>query len=214
MQKQAPAHNHASSEPVRQNLDVLDLAVYLAVGCGSWFLIAILRLAEPGPDDRTLTIHGVYDETGHVLTALMVAMGLKAMRLPIPIWCVIVGGVILDIGHVMVQLDLTEPVTGSTRNGTHSIAIVILIALTGFIDRRHANIWLGITIGALSHLWRDMGTGLVPLAWPILDDLWGTSFTRYLVGLIGLMIAMIGSGALLATNEAATRATGSPTPPA
>ncbi len=141
-------------------------------------------------------------------------MGLKPMRLPIPIWWVIVGGVILDISHVMVQLDRTEPVTGSTRNGSHSIAAVILIALFGFIDRRHANIWLGITIGALSHLWRDMGTGLVPLAWPILDDLWGTSFTRYVVGLIGLTLAMIGSGALLATHEAATRATGSPTPPA
>ena len=150
------------SDHARSDYGFWQLVTYIAIGCGVANIL--LRFAEPGPSDRTLTIHGIYDETGHVLTALMVAMGLKAMRLPIPIWCVIVGGVILDIGHVMVQLDLTEPVTGSTRNGTHSIAAVILIALFGFIDRRHANIWLGITIGALSHLWRDMGTGLVPLA--------------------------------------------------
>lgn len=167
--------------------------------------IAFLRLAEPGPDNRTLIIHGIYDETGHVLTALMVALGLRAMRLPVPVWSVIVGGVILDVGHVMIQLDFSESVTGSSRNGTHSIAAVILIALIGFIDRRHANIWLGLTIGAVSHLWRDMGTGLVPLAWPLSNDLWGTSFTRYMVGLIGLTVAMIGSGALLTTHQHATR---------
>lgn len=183
----------------------LGYLLFFSVACGSWFLIATLRLVEPGSDDRTMTIHGIYDETGHVLTAIMVAMGLRALRLPIPVWSVIIGGVILDLGHILIQLDFTEPVTGSSRNGTHSIAVVVLIGMIGFIDRRHANVWLGITIGALSHLWRDMGTGLVPLAWPLSDDIWGTSFTRYMVGSIGITVAMIGSGALLATYEAATR---------
>jgi len=195
----------SNSVVARSSCTFQDLLVYVAFAVGSWVAIAILRLVEPAQDDRTLTIHGLYDETGHILTAIMMAMGLRALRLPIPVWSVIIGGVILDIGHILIQLDFAEPVTGSSRNGTHSIAVVFLIGMIGFIDRRHANVWLGITIGALSHLWRDMGTGLVPLAWPLSDDIWGTSFTRYMVGSIGITVAMIGSGALLATYEAATR---------
>jgi membrane-bound metal-dependent hydrolase YbcI (DUF457 family) len=82
---------------------------------------------------------------------------------------------------------------------------VILLALIGFLDRRHANVWLGITLGAISHLWRDMGTGLVPLAWPLTDQVWGTSFTRYMVGLIGVALAIVGSAALLDTWAHANR---------
>ncbi|MBA3276264.1 MAG: metal-dependent hydrolase [Chloroflexia bacterium] len=193
-------------------LDFLAFVILLAVATGSWVAIAVLRLAEPGPQDRTLTIHGIYDETGHLLTALMVAAGLRAMRLPIPIWSVLVGGVILDVGHVMIQLDFSEPIDGSSRNGTHSILIVTVIAIVGLVDQRRAILWLGITIGALSHLWRDMGTGLVPLAWPFSDEIWGTSFTRYMVGLAALTVAMIGSGALLAIHERANHDAGAIVP--
>ncbi len=177
----------------------LQYAVCLGGIFGAWIAIAVLRLAEPGPAERTLTIHGVYDEVGHSLTALILALALRALRLPIPIWSVLIGGVILDLGHVMNMLDFTEPIAGSSRNGTHSVFMVILLALVGFIDRRHANVWLGITLGAISHLWRDMGTGLVPLAWPLTDQVWGTSFTRYMVGLIGVALAIVGSAALLDT---------------
>lgn len=178
---------------------------YLVGTLGSWAILAALRLAEPGPDDRALATHGVFDEIGHLLTALMIALGLRALRLPIPIWSVLLGGVILDVGHVMTLLDMTEAIAGSSRNGSHSIFAVILLALIGFIDRRHANVWLGITLGALAHLWRDMGTGTVPLAWPVSDQVWGTSFPRYMVGLLGGALAMIGSGALL---EVYARSTG------
>lgn len=180
---------------------------YLAGMLGSWMIIAALRLVEPGPDERTLIAHGVYDELGHILTALMIAVGLRALRLPVPVWSVLLGGVALDIGHVMAILDVAEPIAGSSRNGSHSIFAVILLALIGFIDRRHANVWLGITLGALAHLWRDMGTGTVPLAWPVSDQVWGTSFPRYMVGLLGGALAMIGSGALLEVYARSTRTT-------
>jgi membrane-bound metal-dependent hydrolase YbcI (DUF457 family) len=178
-------------------------AIALVGAVASWGVIAVLRLAEPGPTDRTLVIHGVYDEVGHLLTALMIALGLAAVRLPIPIWSVLLGGMVLDLGHLLTQLDVTEPIAGSSRNGTHSVFAVILLALVGFIDRRHANVWLGITLGAITHLWRDMGTGFVPLAWPLSDRVWGTSFTRYMIGLIGVALAMIGSGALLEVHSRA-----------
>lgn len=182
-----------------------DCLLCLSVVAGSWLGLALLRIAEPGPNDRSLAIHGIYDEAGHLLTALMIALGLRALRLPVPVWSVLAGGVVLDVGHVMIQLDFSEPVMGSSRNGTHSLLAVAIIALVGFIDRRHANVWLGIALGALSHLWRDLGTGLVPLAWPISDELWGTSFRRYLAGLTGITLVMIGSGTLLAVHARTTR---------
>jgi membrane-bound metal-dependent hydrolase YbcI (DUF457 family) len=171
----------------------------------AWVIIAFLRLAEPGPNDQTLVIHGIYDELGHLLTALMLAIGFRALRLPIPIWTVLLGGIVLDAGHILNLLDYTEPISLSTRNGTHSVFAVIVLALIGFLDRRHANVWLGITLGAISHLWRDMGTGLVPLAWPVNHQVWGTSFSRYMVGLVGVALAMVGSGALLDVSTHASR---------
>lgn len=176
----------------------LRFLVSLAGTGAAWVVIAVLRLAEPGPDERSLAIHGVYDEIGHSLTALMIGLGLWSIRLPIPVWSVLLGGVVLDTGHILNWIDLAEPIAGSSRNGSHSVFIVILLAMIGFLDRRHANAWLGITLGAITHLWRDMGTGFVPLAWPITEQVWGTSFTRYMVGLIGVSLAMIGSGMLLA----------------
>jgi membrane-bound metal-dependent hydrolase YbcI (DUF457 family) len=142
-------------------------------------------------------LHGFYDEVGHLLTALMLAIGLRALRFPIPVWAVLLGGVILDVGHVFDRLGITEPIAGSTRNGSHSIFALVLIALIGFVDRRHANVWLGMALGALSHLWRDMGTGSVALLWPMNDEVDATTFTRYMAGLLGATVAMIGSGALL-----------------
>jgi len=189
----------------------LNYLLSIALVLVAWFFIAVFRFVEPGPDGGSLTIHGVYDEAGHLLTALMIAIGLRAMRLPIPIWSVLVGGMVLDIGHVLTWMEFTEPIAGSSRNGTHSVFALILLALIGFLDRRHANIWLGITLGALSHLWRDMGTGTVPLVWPLIENVDGTTFTRYMIGLLGATIAMIGSGALLETHAHAIR---EPTEPA
>lgn len=180
------------------------LGYFVASGC-CWIGIAVLRLVEPS--DEGLLIHGIMDEAGHLMTALMLALGLRSMRLPVPVWSVLAGGVVLDVGHIFSMMDVIEPVTGSTRSGTHSVFVVTILALVGFIDQRHANVWLGITIGALSHLWRDMGTGLVPLAWPfVTDQLWGTSFSRYMVGILGLSAAMIGSGLLLDIYHANTEA--------
>jgi membrane-bound metal-dependent hydrolase YbcI (DUF457 family) len=167
--------------------------------------IAMLRIVEPGPNERTLTIHGLYDEAGHLLTALVLAVGLRALQLPIPIWSVLAGGILLDVGHILIQLDFSEPITGSSRNGTHSLVIVAVVACAGFIDQRRANLWLGFALGALSHLWRDMGTGSVPLLWPISDQVWATSFTRYLLGLLAMALVMVGSGTLIAIHEHASR---------
>jgi membrane-bound metal-dependent hydrolase YbcI (DUF457 family) len=172
-------------------------ATYAGISIGAWILIGVVRQFDAPSDGNTLQVHGVLDEMGHLLTALMIAMGIKALRFPVPVWSILIGGVVLDVGHIMLQLDFTEPVTGSSRNGTHSVFVLILLACIGFLDQRRANVWLGLALGALSHLWRDMGTGNVPLFWPFLENVDGTTFRRYMIALLGATIAMIGSGALL-----------------
>lgn len=157
--------------------------------------LLILRKLEPS--NETLTLHGMYDETGHLLTALVVAIGVRALRLPVPVWSVLVGGMVLDLGHVPQMMGYIGSLEGSTRNGSHSLAVVVVLACLGFIDRRRANIYLGIAIGAVSHLWRDMGTGTVALMWPITETVYGTLYTRYIAGLIGMAMAMVGSAGLL-----------------
>jgi membrane-bound metal-dependent hydrolase YbcI (DUF457 family) len=172
-------------------------ATYAGTAIGAWILIGVVRQFDAPTDGNTLRVHGILDELGHLLTALMIAMGIKALRFPVPVWSILIGGVLLDVGHIMLQLDFTEPIEGSSRNGTHSVFALILLACVGFFDQRRANVWLGVTLGALSHLWRDMGTGNVPLVWPFLENVDGTTFARYMIGLLGATIAMIGSGALL-----------------
>ncbi len=168
---------------------------YLAAIAVCLLAIVALRILEP--EDETLLVHGVYDELGHLLTALVAGIGVRALRLPVPLWSVLLGGVVLDLGHVLQMMGYVNALEGSSRSGSHSIAVVILLACLDFLDRRRANIWLGIAIGAVSHLWRDMGTGTVALMWPVTDTVYGTLYRRYLAGLAGMAIAMVGSAALL-----------------
>ena len=171
---------------------------YLAAIAVCLLAIVALRILEP--EDETLLVHGVYDELGHLLTALVAGIGVRALRLPVPLWSVLLGGVVLDLGHVLQMMGYVNALEGSSRSGSHSIAVVILLACLGFLDRRRANIWLGIAIGAVSHLWRDMGTGTVALMWPVTDTVYGTLYTRYLAGLAGMAIAMVGSAALIGVH--------------
>lgn len=54
------------------------------------FFISVLALAGllliPGIKTATLEEHGAIDWIGHLLTALIIALGLRALRLPIPVW--------------------------------------------------------------------------------------------------------------------------------
>jgi membrane-bound metal-dependent hydrolase YbcI (DUF457 family) len=179
---------------LRRSPIVWSLTYVVAIGACLAGIVAIHWLE---PADETLTLHGVYDELGHALTALVAVIGVRALRLPVPAWSVVLGGMILDLGHVPQMLGYASALEGSTRNGSHSLAVVAFLACLGFLDRRHADVWLGIAIGATSHLWRDMGTGTVPLLWPLRETVYDTLYTRYLAVLDGTALAMIGSATLL-----------------
>ena len=183
------------------------LAYLAATGACLGGIVAIHWLE---PAKETLALHGMYDELGHLLTALVAAIGVRALRLPVPAWSILLGGMAIDSGHVPQMLGYMHAIEGSSRNGTHSLAIVGVLACLGFLDRRHANIWLGIAIGATSHLWRDMGTGTVALMWPLRETVYGTLFSRYLAVLGGMALAMIGTATLLDIQAQEERRTNRP----
>jgi membrane-bound metal-dependent hydrolase YbcI (DUF457 family) len=172
-------------------------AVYLVVACACAVLILLIRQWDAQPDTESVTTHGPLDAAGHLLTGLMIGVGVLALRLPIPLWTILLGSIAPDIGHLLNHYDILATVTGSSRTGTHSALALIVVASVGFIDRKRANVWLGIAVGGLTHLWRDMGTGTVPLLWPFDLTVDGTTYSRYMIALIGGTVAMIGSGLLL-----------------
>jgi len=167
-------------------------------------IVFLLILPHLEPDHSALTIHGLFDWIGHLLTALVLVIGIRAMGVPVPAWSILLGGIIIDLGHVPQMFGMVGSLEGSSRNGSHSLTVVAAIALVGYLDRRRAHIWLGLAIGAVSHLWRDMGTGTVALLWPLTDTVYGTTFHRYLAVLAGIAIAMVGSAGLLDTHARAT----------
>lgn len=199
---------------IRQSPLLRAAASLLSISFGIALLYG-LREIEPAPADRSVALHGMFDVTGHLLTALVVGIGVRALRLPVPLWSILIGGIVLDVGHVLTYYDIADQLQGSSRNGSHSLIVVAILAIVGFIDRRHAHIWLGVAMGASSHLWRDMGTGTVPLLWPLTETVYGTLFNRYLAVLGGIAIAIVGSATLLSVHAESVRGEHvAPEPPA
>lgn len=182
---------------------MLRAIVYLTVSGLCLLAIYVLREAEPA--GASLRLHGAMDVAGHLLTALILWIGVRALHLPVPLWATLLGGVVLDTGHVLGWLGYVNAFEGSSRNGSHSLFVVAILACIGFVNQRRAHVWLGIAMGATSHLWRDMGTGTVALLWPLTDTVYGTLFNRYMAVLAGMSIAMIGTSALLAVHAKTRR---------
>lgn len=187
--------------PILQRSPLFRAAVFSAGVLASAGLLYALRILEPQPNP--LRYHAIFEIAGHLLTALVLALGVKALRLPVPAWAILAGGLLPDLGYILMLLEVLPRIEGSSRNGAHSLALVAVLASVGFVHQKYASIWLGVAIGALSHLWRDMGTGTVPLFWPLTETVYGTSFNRHLAVLAGMALAMIGSATLLAIQERA-----------
>lgn len=156
--------------------------------------IGIVLIQMLFPEKRPLVVHGVTDELGHLLTAFVFAVTVRSLGVPLPVGAVLIGGVILDLGHIPDRFGITETITGSSRNGSHSLFAVAVIAAIALGAPRHRLVWVGLALGALSHLWRDMGTGTVPLGWPFVTSVYSMTFARSLVLLLGVSCVLTGIG--------------------
>lgn len=165
----------------------------LIIGACVWVIVT-LRLRWGGYEE--LQKHAVYDTSAHLLTALVIAVALRSARIRVPIWAILIGGVLPDVGQFTTILGITHAIDGSSRNGTHSLLAVLVVASIALADRPHARVWIGIAAGMITHLLRDLGTGTVPLGWPFSLHVWSIAFSAYIAILVGAALAILAIGQL------------------
>lgn len=165
----------------------------LGLGLAVPFIIRFIdQLNRAG---QSLLVHGLRDEAGHLLTAYVWALGLLALRVPLRLDLVLLGGIAIDIDHLLLIAGVIEAVPGSSRPGSHSLLPLVLVVMLASIDRRRAWIWLSLGVGVMSHLVRDMATGSVPLLWPLPVEPVSMRYRLYAATLV--IWAMIAVGAAL-----------------
>lgn len=165
----------------------------LGLGLAAPFIIRFIdRLDRAG---QSLLVHGLRDEAGHLLTAYVWALGLLALRVPLRLDLVVLGGIAIDIDHLFLIAGVIDAVPGSSRPGSHSLLPLVIIFMLAGVDRRRAWIWLSLAVGVMSHLVRDMATGSVSLLWPLPVEPVSIRYRLYAATLVAW--AMIAVGAAL-----------------
>ena len=113
----------------------------------------------------------VLDEPAHLATAMLALLAVMSVTMARThrafVVSVCAGSVLIDLDHI----PLYEGVPGVNIDGrpfTHSLATVILLSAGGVLLRGLAReVLLGLSLGVLLHLTRDIATGPgVPLWWP------------------------------------------------
>lgn len=154
-------------------------------------------------DRRPLALHGLADELGHLLTAY-VWLGLaEAAGLAVSPLAVLAGGVAIDLDHLPLILRIAHAPAGTSRPVSHSLlTVLVLLALAG-ADRQRRRVWASLALGVASHLVRDLGTGAVPLFWPLPSAPIGMPYECYL----GLTVVLVlGTAMLLRQSRRCRRA--------
>jgi inner membrane protein len=114
-----------------------------------------------------IPVGGVLDEPAHLLTAWLL-LGAFAVRSAsrVQLWA-LAGAVAIDIDHVPLYF-WGEPVAASGgRPVTHSLATVAVLLGMATVARLRPAV-VGLAVGVLLHMVRDLATGPgVPLLWPL-----------------------------------------------
>jgi inner membrane protein len=146
----------------------------------------LAALAVIGLLDATMSLRrwpvpvvGALDEPAHLMTAgLLIAAFLPWRARTVVPW-MLAGSVLIDLDHIPFYLWNALAIDGAGRPVTHSLALVLLLALLGAAASRLRRALLGLAAGVAMHLFRDLGTGPgVPLWWPLG---WGSQQIPYAV---------------------------------
>jgi inner membrane protein len=116
---------------------------------------------------------GLVDEPAHLATASLGLLALSTRFLPPErralTWSALIASVAIDLDH----LPLYAGVSGIAHGGrpyTHSLLTVALVLLAGLAFRRFRTVLMGVALGCVLHLLRDVATGPgIPLLWPMTD---------------------------------------------
>lgn len=135
---------------------------------GALTVVPVLDLVRGSRPWPTVVV-GLLDEPAHLATTVLV-LSAVARTAGSRLWAwALVGSVLIDLDHVPFHLGWDPIVSPVGRPVTHSLIVVAaLLACAG--ARRWRTAALGLALGVVSHLLRDLATGPgVPLVWPLSD---------------------------------------------
>jgi membrane-bound metal-dependent hydrolase YbcI (DUF457 family) len=132
------------------------------------------------------------DWTAHLLTTLFIVWALSPLVRGRRLAGALVFSVLIDVDHIPGRLGSNILTAGTARPYTHSIAIVLALALLALAWPAAREFVSGAALGVASHLWRDLaephGSG-VALLWPLSDRTITTPAVVYL-GSLGVVAAV------------------------
>ena len=149
-------------------------------------LILIIGIDAQVRGDESLLVHGLADEVAHLLTAIICLAAVRAMGVPVHWLPGIIGGVIIDLDHIPLLLDLVSPVPGSSRPESHSLASVAVVLAVGLVVPQWRAATWSMGYGMVTHLFRDTATGSTPLWWPAVATPVHLRYSLYLLVLVVL----------------------------
>jgi membrane-bound metal-dependent hydrolase YbcI (DUF457 family) len=160
---------------------------------------------------------GIVDETGHIATGLIALAALRAVlpelgRQPWVAAALLLGSFAIDIDHVPASFLHTNVLTaGTPRPYTHALITPLVLgaaalAATAMRRRTVAAVAIGLTLGVLDHLTRDLavpaGTGVV-LLWPLSEHVYTYREVVYLAIVTALaLIAVLDPRGIAAQRRA------------
>lgn len=119
--------------------------------------------------ERSLLERAVSDETGHLLTAVLLLAALPPALPGRFIAGALLGAVAIDLDHLPLIFGSDLLTQQTNRPFTHCLLTVFLLAAVSRLLPAHWR-WfgLGLAAGVLAHFWRDLATSTagVPLLWP------------------------------------------------
>jgi inner membrane protein len=142
----------------------------------------------------SLPVGGTLDATGHLATGAIFACTAWALNFRLPWLWVLVGSVVVDLDHFLVWFDVIDRSDSTSRSVFHTLASVWLVLALAACLPRQRDMLVALAIGVASHLFRDLGTGTVQIAWPVLDTLRAISHRGYLLALISLGVIPVLAG--------------------
>lgn len=111
------------------------------------------------------------DEVAHVSTALLLLLALGRRVSREFLLGYVPASFLIDVDHIPIVIGFQPLIAAAHRPYTHSLLTVAVLLVGGLLVRRR---WKLVTVGAACgvavHLFRDLGTGYVPLLWPIVTQ--------------------------------------------
>lgn len=129
-------------------------------------IIAIDAWLDASP--RTLVQEGVADESGHLLTTLLLLAALTPFASRKFVIAALLGSVLIDLDHLPLVLGSDLLTRTTNRPFPHALLTIAIVLLLSSAPRWR-EFGLGMAAGLASHFLRDMGTSPagVPLLWPL-----------------------------------------------